>query len=228
MLRWEHLATASVPGGDKLSLHRRGDEYSIRVSGQELMNSRMHGSEEELAHRVCAGIRPDDRPCVLVGGLGLGFTLAAALAAVGPKAEVLVAEVVPAVVMWNRKWFGHLAGDPLLDPRVRVHEGDVARLLRGVDARYEGVLLDVDNGPEALCRDGNGPLYSLRGLADIARALTPTGTLGVWSAGPDRRFNLRLHQAGFEFEELRVHARTGGGGGRHTLWIATRPELPGP
>ena len=228
MNRWELIECVAVPEGGEMRLYRRDSEYSIRVDGQELMNSRLHGSEEELAHRVCARLVQRRRPRVLVGGLGMGYTLSAVLASLDASAEVTVAELVPAVVTWNLGPLRHLANGPLLDPRVIVQQVDVASLLFGALARYDAVLLDVDNGPEGLTRGGNGRLYSLAGLLAIRRALTAGGCFGVWSAGPDRRFGLRLRQAGFDVSEARVSARGADrGGGRHTLWIgALQPQSP--
>lgn len=224
MIPWELLDEAVVPGhagaGEPLRLYRRGDEYAIRIHGRELMNSRMHASEEELARRCCAMLAAP-RPRVLIGGLGMGYTLAAALASLGPAAEVTVAELVPAVVAWNRGPLASLAGRPLADRRVKVRETDVAELLRDPGA-FDGVLLDVDNGPDAFCRVENERLYRHRGLRTIHDALRPRGVLGVWSAGPDRAFGAALRKSGFRVEMRRVHAREGGKGPRHTLWIGVR------
>lgn len=221
MIPWELLDRAPVPGdGGELTLHRRGAEYSIRADGEELMNSRLHGSEEELAEHACDRIAGRRGARVLVGGLGMGFTAAAALACLGPEARVTVAELVPAVVAWNRGPLAHLAGFPLGDPRVAVHQGDVGRLLRGARAAYDAVLLDVDNGPEGFTRPGNDRIYSPRGLAAARSALRPGGVLAVWSASPDRAFSQRLLRARFRVEEVTVSARRGGKGPRHTLWLA--------
>lgn len=220
MIPWELIDRALVPGGGELSLHRRGEEYSIRADGEELMNSRLHGSEEMLAEMACGRISQRRAATVLVGGLGLGFTTAAALRVLKPDARVLVAELVPAVVAWNRGPLAHLADSPLGDPRVFVHEGDVGRLLRAARAEYDAVLLDVDNGPEALTRAGNNRLYSRAGLAATRAALRPRGVLAVWSAGPDRAFAQRLNRGGFRVQEVTASARRHGGGLHHTLWLA--------
>jgi spermidine synthase len=224
LIPWQELERAPVPGGGDLALWRRGDEFSIRAGTQELMNSRMHGSEEALAARGCAGLERVPGARVLVGGLGMGFTLRACLDHLGPDARVDVAELVPAVVRWNRGPLAPLAARPLDDPRVQLHEGDVGALIRGARAAFSAILLDVDNGPAALASGSNARLYGPGGLADAARALAPGGVYALWSPEDDRRFTERLRRAGFTVRTERVPARPGGGG-RHVLWLATRaPE----
>jgi spermidine synthase len=223
MIPWEHLDRASVPGGGgEISLHRRGDELSIRIAGTELMNSRMHGSEEKLAELGCLPIREREAASVLVGGLGMGFTLAAALAQLGPSAQVVVAELIGAVVSWNRTHLGHLAGHPLKDARVQVYEGDVGQLLRERQGGFDAVLLDVDNGPSGLTRDSNSQLYGTSGLGAAHAALRAGGVLAVWSVASDPAFTRRLERAGFEVREHNVAARSSNKGPRHTLWIAVK------
>lgn len=221
MIPWERLDSAPVPGGGEfLHLFRRGEEYSIRIGrSTELMNSRMHGSEDRLAEAACARLAGRPRPRMLIGGLGMGFTLAAALRRLGPDAEVVVAELVPAVVDWNRGPLGAPSGRPLDDARVEVHTGDVGALLRSATAACDAVLLDVDNGPAGLTHKGNDWLYGDAGLRAARAALRPGGVLAVWSAAPDRRFRARLRQAGFEVEELRVRAHRNRGA-RHIVWLA--------
>lgn len=220
MIPWETLDSVTAPGGGKMVLVRRGDEYVIRVDGQDLMGSRQHGSEEALATQGCAGLASVAGACVLVGGLGMGFTTRAALDALGRDATVEVAELVPDVVRWNRGPLAHLAGHPLDDPRVQVVEGDVSDVIARADARYDAILLDVDNGPDALTSPSNARLYGRAGLERAARALRPKGVLGVWSARDDDRFTARLERAGFTTRVERVLARHGGKK-RHTLWFAT-------
>lgn len=221
LIPWRELDRAEVPGGGApLVLAQRGSEYVIRSGAVALMASGAHGSEEALAEAVCERLEGRPRARVLIGGLGMGYTLAAALRALPPEARVDVAELVPAVVRWNRGPLGPLAGCPLEDPRVRVIEGDVADAMRA-SARYAAILLDVDNGPQALTRDANHALYSIAGLRLAVRAMQPWGVLGVWSVAPDREFSRRLAAAGLEAEELRVRARRTKGG-VHTLWLATR------
>ena len=224
MTPWILLDSAPVPGnGGELCLYQRGNEFSIKITGRgELMNSRVHGSETALAEQACARLAGCPKPRLLIGGLGMGFTLAAALRLVGDTAEVVVAELVPAVVAWNRGPLGAPAGHPLQDPRVSVHAGDVARILMtGEPAAYDAILLDVDNGPEGLTRKENDWLYSMDGLIAAYAVLRPRGVLAVWSAGPDQDFAQRLRKTGFEVDEVRVRAH-GSKGARHIIWCARR------
>ncbi len=223
MRPWELIDTAVVPGeGGELRLYRRGDEFSIKAGYSELMNSRVHGSEDALAELACQRIADRPKPRLLIGGLGMGFTLAAALKQLGPMAEIVVAELVPAVVEWNQGPLAALAGNPLDDQRVTVHQGDVAQLIRSQQMAYDAVLLDVDNGPEGLTRKENNKLYSSAGLAAAAAALRPDGIFGVWSISPDQKFSKRLAHSGFKVEEIRVRARGRQGGGRHMIWFGKK------
>lgn len=211
MRPWVLLDTATAPDGTALTLHEHGGGYTIRAGGLDLMSSRTHGSEVALAGVV---ERPDAR--VLVGGLGMGFTLRAALDRLGPAGRVTVAELVPAVVAWNQGPLGPLAGHPLADPRVELHVGDVrAALARG---GWDAVLLDVDNGPEAFTVDANAALYGRAGLAAARRALRPGGVLAVWSAFEAPAFSRRLQEAGFGSEVVRVRAHAGRGA-RHVVYV---------
>jgi len=223
MTPWILLDSAQVPGnGGELRLYRRGNEFSIKIVGRgELMNSRVHGSEDALAEHTCARLAGCLKPQLLIGGLGMGFTLAAALRHAGDQAQVVVAELVPAVVAWNRGLLGEQAGHPLRDPRVTVREGDVARLLIAGQQAYDAILLDVDNGPEGLTRRENDWLYSTNGLNAAYAVLRPRGVLAVWSAGPDQAFMQRLRKVGFEVDEVRVRAH-GSKGARHIIWLAKR------
>jgi spermidine synthase len=223
MIPWEFIDSAHVPGnGGELSLHKRGAEFQIRVDGQELMNSRSHGSEEALAELACARVVHRPRPQILIGGLGMGYTLAATLQRLGPGSRVVVAELVPAVVTWNCGPLSDLAGQPLGDDRVTVRQVDVADLIKEKNRAYDAIVLDVDNGPEGLTRKANDWLYSRSGLDTIFSALRPAGVLAVWSASPSRSFVHRLHGVGFEVKEVAVRARGPQGGGRHTIWLAGR------
>jgi spermidine synthase len=213
------LGTATTPDGRQLVLYERDGVYFIRVDGLELMSSRAHGSEEALARLALARTRSRS-PKVLVGGLGMGFTLRAVLDAVADDAEITVAEILPAVVAWNRDHLAELAHRPLDDPRVIIEVRDVAEVLGSSRRAFDVVLLDVDNGPVAFTTSGNQRLYSRRGLERIRRALRPGGVLGVWSADPDSRFVKRLAEAGFRVDEQRVPARGAGKGPRHTLFMA--------
>ncbi|MDR3579275.1 MAG: spermidine synthase [Oryzomonas sp.] len=223
MIPWELIDSAQAPGGGELRLYRRGREYSIQVDGNELMNSRVHSSEEALADLACARIADRPFPRILIGGMGMGYTTAAALHRLGANGRVVVAELVPSVVEWNRGPLADLAGYPLDDCRVTVQEKDVAIVLRSEKKAYDAILLDVDNGPEAMTRRGNAWLYGKAGLEAAFAALRPAGVLAVWSAGPDRAFTERLRLAGFGISEVRVPARGKEQGGRqHTIWLAAR------
>ena len=217
------LGTASIPGTDKeLQLWQSGDLFSIRIPGRgDLMNSRVHGSEKALADLACGQLVNKDKPRLLIGGLGMGFTLAAALETVGPAAELVVAELVPEVVTWNRTLIGAPAGNPLADTRCRVYVGDVAQVIREEPEGFDAILMDVDNGPEGLVRQENDWLYSLAGLRATRDALRPQGVLAVWSSSPDPGFSKRLGQAGFDVREHVVRPHRAGKGPRHHIWIAT-------
>ena len=222
MIPWEHLDTAVVPdGGGELRLMRRGAEYSIMAGAIELMNSRLSGSEEALATLVCARVGAAAR--MLIGGYGMGFTLRAALAALGPGAKVVVGELVPQVVDWARGPMAQLTAGCLEDPRVQVVLGDVSRAIATGGKAYDAILLDVDNGPEGLSRKENDRLYSREGLAAARRALSPGGVLAVWSSGPSEAFTKRLNQAGFSVEVVPVRAGGGKRGARHVIWLAVNP-----
>lgn len=224
MQRWERLDVADVPDGDdRLELWRRGDEFSIRLQrGGELMNSRAFGSERALAAEGLDGIDAATTACVLIGGLGLGHTLAAALAGLGPQATVEVAELSAAVIAWNRGPLAHLAGAPLNDGRAVVHNGDVGARIAATPGRWDAILLDVDNGPDGFSRAGNEALYDDAGLRRAYAALRPGGRLAVWSAHPSPAFRRRMAAAGFVVREVIARARGGAGGARHRIWVGTR------
>jgi spermidine synthase len=223
MIPWIQLGKAAVPGGGEVRLMRRGEEFSIRLGVKELMNSRLSGSEEALATLACARIRDRARPRLLIGGLGMGFTLRAALGALGADARIEVAELIPAVAQWAEGEMAEIFAGSLRDPRVRLELTDVAKLIGASGAAYDAILLDVDNGPEGFTRLANDRLYDARGLAAARAALRPGGVLAVWSSGPDRKFTQRLRDAGFLAEEVATRARGARGGARHIIWIATRP-----
>ena len=219
MIPWLLLDTARIPGGGELRLKRRGGEFSIMLGDNELMNSRLGGSEEALATLSCEriGARPGAR--ILIGGLGMGFTLRAALGALGEGARVDVAELVPAVVAWARGPMADVFGSSLTDPRVKIVEADVGRVIHAGRGVYDAILLDVDNGPEGMMQSANDYLYSTRGLAAARVALRPGGVLAVWSQGPDRAFATRFEEAGFLVEDKRVRAGGVHGGSRHVIWL---------
>jgi spermidine synthase len=218
---WELLGQTRAPDGAELALTLRSGEYVILANGKSLMSSRMHGSEEALAAFAFARIRGREEPHVLVGGLGMGFTLRATLDLLPEDGTVVVAELLPAVIEWNRGPLGPLAGHPLKDPRVRVEQGDVAAALRSSPDAFDAILLDVDNGPAAFATSGNAALYNDAGLAAARAALKKGGVLAVWSARDDRKFEQRLRYAGFRVEVERVRARLKKGGPRHTIFMGT-------
>ena len=219
---WVLLDEVEVPGdGGSMKLYQRAFEFSISVKNDELMNSRMHGSEDALAELCCKNVADRKNPRVLIGGLGMGFTLRAALDHLGENAEVVVAELVPAVVKWNRTHLAGLAGHPLDDPRTIVRESDVGLVIKEKADAYDAIMLDVDNGPDALTHAGNDRLYTHGGINEAKNALKPGGFLGIWSAEPDTSFTKRLRGAGFKVEEVTVRARTTKGR-RHTIWLAEK------
>lgn len=220
MIPWVQLDRAPLPDGGELRLKRRGTEFSIMLGTNELMNSRLSGSEEALAALACEKVSSRNAPRILIGGLGMGFTLRAALDALGADATVVVAELVPAVVAWARGPMATVFGSCLDDPRVNIRETDVGLLIRD-RAAYDAILLDVDNGPEGIVHKGNDALYSHRGLAEAHAALKPGGVLAVWSSAPDAGFTRRLASAGFAVEEVNIRAN-GKRGARHTIWLAVR------
>ena len=222
MRHWTQLGEAPIPGTDKsLLLYRGKDDFSIKISGGlELMSTRKHASEDALGSLPCKRLKQVESARVLIGGLGMGFTLAAVLGEVGAKAEVTVAELIPEVVDWNRGPLGEFSGKPLDDPRTRVHVGDVARLLRRSHCCFDVIALDVDNGPEGLTQRANDWLYSVSGIAAAQRALRPSGVLAYWSADPDPDFHDLLRCCGLVVEEVSVFAH-GSKGTRHTIWLAS-------
>jgi spermidine synthase len=223
MIPWEFLGSARATGdGEELSLYRRGNEFSIRVKTCQLMGSSAYGSEEALAELACARLVGRPRSRILIGGLGMGYTVGAALRHLGPESQVVVAELVPAVVEWNRGPLADLAGRPLEDPRVTVRVIDVARILRAEKDAFDAILLDVDNGPEGLTRKGNDWLYAQVGLETALAALRPAGVLGVWSSHSNRAFTRRLRRVGFAVDEVSVRARGPRGGPQHIIWLAQR------
>ena len=215
-----------MPGsGEELRLYQHDSDFSIKAGNYELMNSRLYGSEDALAKLACGKITKHHAARVLIGGLGMGYTVRTALNELGAQAQVVVAELVPAVVRWNREFLADLAGSPLEDDRVTIYEADVAQMIQTARGEYNAILLDVDNGPQALIRKDNDWLYSLKGLKTAFAALRPGGILAIWSSGPDSAFARRLRQAGFELDEVRVRARGGGmgkGGAHHIVWTAMR------
>lgn len=224
MIVREPLGSARVPGGAELRLFRHGRDFMIVLDANELMSTRMSGSEAALATMTCARLGDRAAPRLLIGGYGMGFTLRAALAVLPRDAAVTVAELVPEVIAWARGPMHELTAGGLDDPRVELIDGDVADRITGAHNRYDAILLDVDNGPDGLVRPGNDRLYSPAGLASARAALRPGGVLAIWSAAPDPGFAARLRRAGFAVDEERVPARSNGKGPRHVIWFARRGE----
>ncbi len=238
MKPWELLAEARTPDGTLMSLTRRDTELVIMAGGKILMSSRMHGSEEAMAEMAFKrlGLRPGAEPalrslgeggsgaCVLVGGLGLGYTLRATLDLLPDDATVVVSELIPAIVEWHHGPLAALADNPIADKRVQIEIKDVIATLRSSPGRFDAILLDIDNGPEAFTESANAGLYNDRGIATIKAALKPGGVLAVWSAWEDRRFEQRLRYAGFKVEVERVRARLKKGGPRHTIFLGRAPQ----
>src|ERR1700738_3569578 len=225
MIPWLQIDTASVPGADvELRLMQRGAEFSMMLGPSELMNSRLSGSEEALATLACKRIEAVERPHLLIGGLGMGFTLRAALAVLGAEARIVVAELVPAVIGWARGPMADIFGDSLDDPRASIRSADVIEVIKSHASAFDAILLDVDNGPEGLIRKANDALYDPKGLKTIRRALRPGGVLAVWSSGPHPAFSKRLGDAGFDVNEVAVRATTKRRGAHHVIWFAARPR----
>ncbi|MGI8617909.1 MAG: hypothetical protein ACR2L6_02325 [Gemmatimonadaceae bacterium] len=222
MKPWELLGETHTSDGTHVTLQRRDREYIILAAGKPLMSSQMHGSEQALATFGCRNV-PDVAPCVLVGGLGMGFTLRATLDILASGATVYVAELIPAVADWNRGPLGPLAEHPLRDTRVRVELRDVGQTMRANVNRFDAILLDVDNGPDAFATAGNESLYTDRGIEAARDALRPGGTLAVWSAWENRKFEQRLKYVGFSVKVERVRARLKQGGPYHTIFVARKP-----
>jgi len=223
MLPWVQLDSAPIPGeSGELRLKQRGSEFSIMLGSNELMNSRLSGSEEALATLSRDKIAGRLRPNMLIGGLGMGFTLRAALSALPVDASVTVAELVPAVVQWARGPMSAVFQGCLDDPRVAIHQGDVGELIRQSGAKFDAILLDVDNGPDGLTRRSNDSLYDFAGLRSARDALRPGGVLAVWSSGPDAGFTRRLRDCGFAVEAVNTRANGKRGGARHVIWLAVK------
>lgn len=223
MIPWVHLDSTKVPGGGEFRLMQRGDEFWIMVGTNPLMTSRMSGSEEVLAEVTCTPLAARPAAKILIGGLGMGFTLRRAMSLLGVDAGIVVAELVPGIVAWARGPLAPVFRNCLDDPRVEIIESDVGKVIAAAKASYDAILLDVDNGPEGLSRPGNDRLYGASGLAAAKAALKPSGVLAVWSAHPDEAFTKRLKQAGFAVEEVKARAHGKRSGSRHLIWLAKKP-----
>jgi spermidine synthase len=223
MIPWQQIDTAKVPGATvELRLMKRGAEFSMMLGPNELMNSRLSGSEEALATLACKRIEGVKRPHLLVGGLGMGFTLRAALTVLGAEARITVAELVPEVISWARGPMAALFSDSLSDPRADIRAADVGDVIQSSPSTFDAILLDVDNGPEALIRNANDALYDLRGLKAAHRALRPRGVLAVWSSGPNATFTKRLREVDFDVNEVGVRATSKRSGAHHVIWFAAK------
>jgi spermidine synthase len=216
----ELLAAAQIPDGEELRLFRRDTDFIIALGANELMSSRSRGSEEALALMTCERLQNTDAPHLLIGGYGMGFTLRAALARLGPRARCTVVELVPEIIDWARGPMAALTAGCLDDPRVELILRDVSRAVAAAERQFDAILLDVDNGPDGLTRADNDHIYSLLGLQEAKRALKPGGVLAIWSAAPHERFARRLKHAGFQVEEVMVRAGRNNKGARHVIWFA--------
>lgn len=221
---WQTIEKARAPDGTEMVLARREEEWVVRYDGKVLMSSRQHGSEDALADLALS--RVERRKAVLVGGLGLGFTVRAALDRLPVDAKVVVAELTPALLDWNRRLVGHLAGRPLDDPRTHVHVGDAVKRIQEAKGAYDAILLDIDNGPASMVHESNHRLYGPRGIAACKEALRDGGALAVWSAHHDDRYKERLERAGFTAEVKIVPARGPAGGQRHVIFLAVKGAKP--
>lgn len=218
----EVIGVAEVPGGEPLRLVRHGRDFIIMLERNELMSSRMSGSEEALAEMTLDRLSDPANARLLIGGYGMGFTLRAALRRLGPKGWACVVELVPGIIEWARGPMAELADGCLDDPRTQLVMGDVGAEIARSRGSWEAILLDVDNGPDGLTRDANDGLYTMRGLEKARTALAPGGVLAVWSAGPDPAFSRRMRDAGFAVEEVQVRARSNGKGPRHVIWFGKK------
>lgn len=216
----ELLGTAQIPGGEELRLYKRDTDFIIALGANELMSSRLSGSEEALALLTCDRLQDVEAPHLLIGGYGMGFTLRAALARLGPQARFTVVELIPEIIEWARGPMADLAAGCLDDPRVNLIMRDVSRAIAATERAFDAILLDVDNGPDGLTRVENDHIYTLLGLQEAKRALKPGGVLAIWSAAQNERFARRLKHAGFQVEEVMVRAGRNNKGARHVIWFA--------
>jgi spermidine synthase len=218
------IATARTPDGGEMVLYQHDRDFLIEVNGQDLMTSRHHESELELARLGCAHLAGRPAPAVLVGGLGMGYTLRQALDLLPPRAEVVVGELLETVVAWNREYLGALNGQPLADPRVELRTGDILKLISGSRSGFDAILLDVDNGPEAMTYSGNSRLYGYEGMGACRRALREQGSLAIWSAAPSKDFEQLLLSCDFQVRRYRVPAYQGSKAQYRFIWVAAASQ----
>ncbi len=218
------IATTRTPDGGEMVLYQHGRDFSIKINGQDLMLSRQHESELELARLGCAHLAGHTEPSILIGGLGMGYTLRQALDMLSPRAQVVVGELLGAVVEWNREFFGELNGQPLGDARVDLKTGDIAELISRSKSRFDAILLDIDNGPNATTDSGNRRLYGREGIRACRLALRQPGCLAVWSAEPSKKFEQLLMSCGFHVRRFRVSAYKGSKSQSRFVWVASEDE----
>ncbi|MGB9439699.1 MAG: hypothetical protein WCB15_17255 [Desulfobacterales bacterium] len=219
------IATARTPDGGEMVLYQHDSDFAIEINGQDLMNSRHHESELALARLGCAHLDGRKAPKILIGGLGMGYTLRQALDMLSSDAQVVVGELLGAVVEWNREFFGELNGRPLGDKRVDLKTGDIVELISGSKSRFDSILLDIDNGPNAMTDSGNRRLYGRQGIGACRRALREQGCLAVWSAEPSRKFEQLLISCSFHVRRFRVPAYKGSKSRSRFVWVASEDEI---
>ena len=218
------IDVARTPDGSEMSLYRHDRDFSIKINGQELMHSRQHESELELARLGCAHLTGRKTPCILIGGLGMGYTLRETLDMVGRGANVVVGELLSAVVKWNREFLGELNGHPLDDKRVDLKQGDIVRLISRSKNKFDAILLDIDNGPRAMTDSGNRHLYGQEGIRACRRALRSGGCLAVWSVEPSKKFERLMMRCGFHVRRYRVSAYKGSKSQSRFVWVASEDQ----
>jgi len=219
------IATARTPDGGEMVLYQHDSDFAIEINGQDLMNSRHHESELALARLGCAHLDGRKAPKILIGGLGMGYTLRQALDILSSDAQVVVGELLGAVVEWNREFFGELNGRPLGDKRVDLKTGDIVELISGSKSRFDSILLDIDNGPNAMTNSGNRRLYGRQGIGACRRALREQGCLAVWSAEPSKKFEQLLISCSFHVRRFRVPAYKGSKSRSRFVWVASEDEI---
>jgi len=219
------IATARTPDGGEMVLYQHGPDFSIQINGQDLMLSRQHESELELARLGCAHLAGRKAPRILIGGLGMGYTLRQALDMLSPRAQVVVGELLGAVVEWNREFFGELNGHPLGDERVDLKTGDIVELISRSQSRFDAILLDIDNGPGVMTDSGNRRLYGREGIRACRRALRKQGCLAVWSAEPSKEFEQLLMSCSFHVRRFRVSAYKGSKSQSRFVWVASEDKV---